>query len=1008
MRRRMTEANLRPRSIVRLIALIAVFAIGLGAICGIFVLDARRAAWNQAAESGKSVVAAIESDISRTIASYDLSLQAVVDNLKHPEINQLSPELRQLLLFDRSATAPHLDAIALLDENGIVRFESRTTHSKPLSRAERDYFQFHRSNDSRDLYISQPFTARSNGTPLVAVSRRVSHPDGSFAGVAVGSLKLTYFGELFKRASLGPQGHITLVRRDGIVLMRWPYDEKYIGMNLKGGELMRHLEHARAGQFETVAKTDGVHRLVVYSQIGDFSLVIGVGQSTADIFSRWNQYAAMLALLAAALLVIAATLIYFHIVELRLRARSVANLDSALKHMSQGLSMFDKDLKLVSCNDKYIEMFRLPPDLVEPGRSIREILQFRKKDGTFVDDVDPYIDRLVSLLGRGEERHHTSTLIDGRTVSIAICPRDGGGWVATYDDITDRKRAEIELANVKTFLDTIIENVPVPVVVKDPESKRFLLVNRAYESFIGVPRAELIGTTVYNQFNNAAASSITKHDIDALQRRDQVVSAEFPLETWANGRRIITTTRIVARDCDDRPLYLIVAIEDVTQRRASEAKIARLAHHDSLTDLANRVLFREKINESLARLRRYGTEFAVFLLDLDKFKAVNDTLGHQHGDALLKEVANRIKASIREVDSAARLGGDEFALVIQTGDDNLKVGAAQLAKHLLEVISEPYDLDGHQVVIGGSIGIALAPQDSSDADELMKYADLAMYNSKTESQNDYRFFSPQMGVEAQARRTLELELRNALSHNQFELLYEPVIDLTTGDVVCAEALIRWRHPQRGLLKADEFMHCADEIGLTVPLGEWVLRQACADAVSWPPGIKVAVNLSAVQCQKSDLVDIAIFVLAESGLPPKRLELEITERILLDRSAANISIFSQLQNIGVSIVLDDFGTGMSSLAYLQQFPFNKVKIHHSFVRDLMRNKNSAAIVCAINALARGLNIVTVADGVETQEQCDVLRLAGCDQAQGFLFSQPVASSELKFVQIAKPTQAASAA
>ncbi|HEY4721658.1 MAG TPA: EAL domain-containing protein, partial [Anaerolineae bacterium] len=732
------------------------------------------------------------------------------------------------------------------------------------------------------------------------------------------------------------------------------------------------------------------------------------GQSTADIFSRWNGYAAMLAMLVAALFVIVATLTYSHIIELRLRSRSEVNLDSALKHMSQGLSMFDKDLNLVSCNDKYIEMFRLPPELVKPGRSIREILQFRKKTGTFVGEVDPYIDNLVSQLGRGEEMHDTSTLIDGRTVTVAICPREDGGWVATYDDITERKRAEIELANVKTFLDTIIENVPVPIVVKDPESKRFILVNRAYESFIGVPREELIGTTVYNQFNNAAASSITKYDNDALQRHDQVVSAEFPLETWANGRRIVTTTRIVVRDRDDRPLYLIVAIEDATERRMSEAKIARLAHHDPLTDLANRVLFREKINESLARLRRYGSEFALFLLDLDKFKTVNDTLGHQHGDALLKEVAMRLKASIREVDSAARLGGDEFALLIQTGEDSLKAGATQLATHLLDVISEPYELDGQQVVIGVSIGIALAPQDSADADELMKYADLAMYNSKTASQNDYRFFLPQMDLEAQARRALELELRNALSQNQFELLYEPVIDLATGNVVCAEAEVRWRHPQRGLLKADEFMQCADEIGLTVPLGEWVLRQACADAVSWPSGIKVAVNLSAVQCQKSDLVDIAIFVLAESGLPPKRLELEITESVLLDRSDANIATFRQLQNIGVSIVLEDFGTGMSSLAYLQKFPFNKVKIDQSFVRDLMRNKNSAAIVCAINALARGLNILTVADGVETQEQCDVLHLAGCDQAQGFLFSQPVASSELKFVKVANPKQSASAA
>jgi diguanylate cyclase (GGDEF)-like protein len=439
--------------------------------------------------------------------------------------------------------------------------------------------------------------------------------------------------------------------------------------------------------------------------------------------------------------------------------------------------------------------------------------------------------------------------------------------------------------------------------------------------------------------------------------------------------------------------------DDITERQRSEAQIAHMARHDALTDLANRVLFREKMEEALTRLRRKNEGFSVFVFDLDLFKAVNDSLGHPVGDALLRAVAHRLQAIMRETGAVGRLGGDEFA-ILQTVETHRKAGAIDLAKRLLKSICSPYDVDGHQIVIGISIGIALAPDDGTDADQLLKNADLALYRAKSEGRNGYRFFDAEMDAEARLRRALEIDLRNAISQNkyprgEFELHYQTVINVATRETCGVEALVRWRHPQHGLITPGKFIPLAEEIGLIIPLGEWIMQKACTDAANWPVNIKLAVNLSPVQFRDGNLADIVAAALAGSGLRPERLELEITESVLLQKSAGNISILHQLKSLGVGIVLDDFGTGYSSLSYLRMFPFDKIKIDKSFVAELSDRADCAAIVCAITGLGRSLNIVTTAEGVETQEQFDLLRAAGCSQAQGYLFSRPRPSSELEF-------------
>jgi diguanylate cyclase (GGDEF)-like protein len=434
--------------------------------------------------------------------------------------------------------------------------------------------------------------------------------------------------------------------------------------------------------------------------------------------------------------------------------------------------------------------------------------------------------------------------------------------------------------------------------------------------------------------------------------------------------------------------------QDITSQRRAELELAHMARYDALTGLANRTLFLERATEALARMRRFGETFSVLMLDLDGFKAVNDSLGHAIGDALLKAIADRLQTIVRDVDCVARLGGDEFA-VIQASEKNQREGSAVLASRILEAITKPYDFDGLKVAIGMSIGVTLAPDDASDSDALLRNADLALYRAKSEGRNCYRFFETSMQVAAGDRRDLEEDMRSALTRDEFELHYQTIIDVEKRECCGAEALVRWRHPERGLLVPEQFITVAEESGLIVPLGAWILRKACADAVKWPSHLKVAVNLSPMQLKQSNLLDTLKTALGETGLQAGRLDLEITETVLVEKNEENLLTLHGLRGLGASIVLDDFGIGSSSMRYLQVLPFNKIKIDKSFIQSMTRRSGSAAIVRAIAGLGRSLDIETTAEGVETSEQLELVRESGCQFAQGHLFSRPVPVSELSF-------------
>jgi diguanylate cyclase (GGDEF)-like protein len=452
-------------------------------------------------------------------------------------------------------------------------------------------------------------------------------------------------------------------------------------------------------------------------------------------------------------------------------------------------------------------------------------------------------------------------------------------------------------------------------------------------------------------------------------------------------------------------LRLTSDLEKRVEERTFE--LVKVARHDSLTGVANRTVLLEKLEEALARLRRLQEPFTIFFLDIDGFKHINDTLGHAAGDMLLKELVQRLTTSLRETDFLARLGGDEFA-IIQSGEPDQREGAIALALKVLKVVGEPLHLAGRDITIGTSIGIAVAPTDGTDAGMLLQRADLALYRVKAEGRNNFCFFDLEMSKASDERLQMLSDMRRALIRQEFEVFYQPVFDAKTCQACAVEALVRWRHPVQGLMSPDRFIPLAEETGLMAPLGEWVLQQACRDATAWPDHIKIAVNLSTVQLRTGALFDAIVHALFESGLPPERLELEITESVLMQNVKRNGAIFQQLKNIGVSIVLDDFGMGYSSLSYLTMLPFDKIKIDKSFTHGLADNIGCAAGVASVLTLARHLDMVVTAEGVETKLQFQLLRSAGVHQVQGYFFARPGPVAELNFVALDSKGQALAAA
>ena len=663
---------------------------------------------------------------------------------------------------------------------------------------------------------------------------------------------------------------------------------------------------------------------------------------------------------------------------------------TALDNLPQGIAMFDADRKLAIANEAYAQMFGLPSETLLAGTAADDIRKLRlERSSPVLLDFEHEVN--LQFVNGIETTQEMWRLRNGRTIKTNRYPVPGGGWVSLHEDVTDELRHAEELQTARKFLNTVIANVPVAIIVKEARTLRYEIANHAVEQVHGIAAESLIGKTANDLFDPEQADKVTNMDraILALNSKE-AYTTENIIKLRTRGERIISSKRLAVRNPNGEAAWLITILDDVTERRQADAKINFLAHHDPLTELSNRARFQEYIEESIAE----NTDgcLAIALFDLDGFKEINDAFGHAAGDEVLRTVANRISARVSGQDLVARLGGDEFAVVFRssTREDALD----PLMNDIIADIRQPIEFDTRKLVVEASAGVAFLEQSQNDRQLLLRQADLALYEAKSQGKGVFCAYIPEIMERRMSRKALEFDLHAAVEDNQFEIHYQPIVDLRSGAIVSMEALIRWRHPVRGLIPPLDFIPIAEESGMIVPIGEIVLEQACHAAAKWPSDVRVSVNLSPIQFRDRNLSMKIAKVLMESNLLPSRLELEITEAALLDDSFDNIQLLTSLRATGIRIVMDDFGTGYSSLNYLRNFPFDKIKIDRSYVRDLEGGANhSRTILSAVLAMAQGLDLSTTAEGVETQEQMDILRNAGCTEMQGYFFSRPVPQSDL---------------
>jgi diguanylate cyclase (GGDEF)-like protein len=784
--------------------------------------------------------------------------------------NAMSDNATHLMLKAKISAMSYVGGINLFDSDGRLINSSEAWPPPPVNAADRAYFRKFKSDPHSPLILVEPFHSRVTGAWTTVLARKLIGPDGEFLGAIGRGIEPAHFEKFFASVALGDDAAISMFHRDGTLLARYPHVDDMIGRNFASSPLFEQvLSKADHGTMRINSPVDGQERLGSVRELTNFPIVMIATTTVAAALVDWREQTRFLIGVAGLSAFVIAVMLFLIVRQLSRQHQATQQrlslekqrLDTAINNMTQGLLLFDSAHRVVVCNRRYIEMYGLSADVVKPGCAFRDVIMHRKQTGSFKGDVDEYCSSILRDMPLGKLSIIVTT--DGRSIQIANRPLADGGWVATH--------------------------------------------------------------------------------------------------------------------------------EDVTERRRSDERIAHLAHYDALTDLPNRTLFREKLEQEIKRIHR-GEQLAVLYIDIDEFKSVNDSLGHPIGDELLKAVATRLGRCVKETDVVARLGGDEFAIV-QTGVEH-PTDVTDLVARIYQAIREPYECLGHQVAADASIGIALAPEDGTDLDQLLKNADLAMYGAKADGRRTYRFFEPEMDARVKARRTLELDLRQAIVNGGLELHYQPLVNVRDNRITGCEALLRWRHPERGLISPAEFIPVAEETGLINQLGEWVLAAACAEAATWPDHVKLAVNVSPVQFKSQTLALKVAGALAASGLSANRLELEITEAVLIRDDDAALATLHQLRAVGVRIALDDFGTGYSSLSYLQRFPFDKIKVDRCFIADIAEPGGSSPIVRAVVNIAAARNMTTTAEGVETEQQLDMLRALGCTEMQGYLFSPARPAAEIR--------------
>jgi diguanylate cyclase (GGDEF)-like protein/PAS domain S-box-containing protein len=663
------------------------------------------------------------------------------------------------------------------------------------------------------------------------------------------------------------------------------------------------------------------------------------------------------------------------------RADQELKLDTAINSMHQGLVMFDRDARAVIINRRYIEMYGLSAETTKPGCTLRELLELRAALGMFSDNIDEYIARQSA---HGHYGTRVRDLPDGRTISVTNRPLPNGGWVAVHEDITERRKAERAASRLfETSLDLIL--------ITDRQGN-FAQVSPSSAAILGYQPEEMIGRSAV-KFIYLDDLEATRNEMRAARRGRNTRNFETRYN-HKDGRIVTLAWTGVWSEVEQQHFFIG---RDITERKEAEEKLRYLAHYDQLTGLPNRITLQTNLAELLkSRDQVPARPTSIAMFDLDNFKTINDTLGHSVGDELLKEVAERLVQIAGETAAIYRLGGDEFVAVFPDCGDPRIIG--KFVDAMIERLADRIEIGNQLHYIGASAGIAIAPTDASNVDELVANADLALYEAKSSGGRTYRLFLPVLRAQAQARRELDTELRRAFSDNEFELYFQPQIRLSDGAVVGAEALLRWRHPERGILGPGMFINAIAESPIVLEVGRWILRTACMRAADWRikgfPLVRAGVNLFPAQFSDKTLLADVEDALRYTGLPADALELEITENIALGNDESVLEQLQALREKGVRFAFDDFGTGFASLSYLTRYPISRIKIDQSFVRKISAASENTAIVRSIIVMAHNLGLEVIAEGVETPAHAEFLQAEGCDEAQGFLYAKPLTSEDFE--------------
>lgn len=984
----------------RLLFFALLLTLAIGSLFGSIVFNSRVDSLQRARETNHNVLTSVERALDRSIFFADSALRDMVILLAEPMVENLPDRVRQLILFSGAASTEGFGPTMVLDERGYIT-ASNTDTWWAENFADLEDFTFHRRNATNLLYVSMPAVSRLTGEQSISLSRRLNYPNGKFAGVVSTTMKLSYVRELLSAVSLGHDSGLNLFRDDGAVINRFTAKDAGIGTSVAGTPIFERFRQG-ADAFLAESSADGKERLYSFRRVSGYPLVLGVAQSTDTVYSDWARRALPLGAITLSLVAGCLLLIWLFAREIRrgqvgaqrLR-RAQRDIGAVLDSVPSMIACWDTKLTSRFANRAYLECFGFKAGDIQ-GRPMRDVVgeTLMNRNLAFATQA---------LKGHRQVFERTLTDASGRerhTITTYIPDIEDGevqGFFVHLSDITKRKRAEDALLAEKEKLRVTLNSIGDAVITTDTVGIVDYL-NPVAESITGWTQHEARGRSIDDVL-----------DIRDLSDRERV---ENPLHVALREKRIVglTTNSVLVNRAgksyhiedsaapimaaNDELIGAVMVFHDVTATREMSLKMAHLAQYDALTDLPNRVLLLDRSLQALARAARDGTRVAVLYIDLDRFKNINDSLGHDVGDKLLVEFAQRMAGHLSASDTLSRQGGDEFVLLACGLRELKEIG--ELAQGIVQLCAEPFQAGGHSLSLSVSIGVSVFPDDGLSFGELAKNADTAMYIAKQSGRNRFHFFAKEYGRQADRRLWLENALKRALANGEFFLEYQPKIDARTRAVVGLEALVRWRKDDK-VVPPGEFIPLAEETGLIIPLGKYIIEATIRDLAVLRAGrfptVPVAVNISAGQFTDPSFSRYVAGALAQAGLTSAAIELEITESLLMQNLAPTISALKEMRETGVRIAIDDFGTGYSSMSYLRDLPLDTLKIDKSFIDDIAKSERDRGIVHAIIILGQHLGLTVTAEGVEAEEQANILRTLGCDQMQGYLFCKPLGVEQL---------------